>query len=101
MVQITLFTNNSHIRFILLIGEASTHRPGEPTSPLDVQSTTEGNSTNSTQPTVVRSGRIPVERGSGKEDDNNWMTDLRMGLIIGGFIVLLCIIAIAFLGVLG
>lgn len=97
----------------LLIEVTTTYAPERISSPSPLPSTewksggpssvssTELKSTEYNIPPLLPSeGQVPVQKESSKTAKEGWMTNTRMGLIAGGFALLLCLCAIVMIAFL-
>ena len=96
----------------ILIEVTTTYAPERMSSPSPLPSTewitaepssvssTELKSTEYSIPPLPSEGQVPVQKESRKTAKKGWMTNTRMGLIAGGFALLLCLCAIVIIAFL-
>ena len=112
-LEVHTFFNSSHILSALLIEVTTTYAPERTSSPSPFPSTVwktaEPSSVSSTElksteysisPPLPSEGQLPVEKKSRKTAKEGWMTNTRIGLITGGFALLLCLCAIVMIALL-
>lgn len=81
--------------FQVLILSGVTTGPPETVSPPTTAPRLESTEISLTSELPSDSGILPIEKQSKSESRKTWMTKTRIGLISGGFALLLCLITIA------